>query len=67
MSELFKAGQMLGRSEMKKIMAGSGGYCIPGWACHIQPDCVCSVGFPCCCDGELLGCVTSWQQCTYFC
>ena len=24
MSELFKAGQVLGRSEMKKIMAGSG-------------------------------------------
>lgn len=25
MSELFKTGQILGRSEMKKIMAGSGG------------------------------------------
>lgn len=25
MNELFKAGQILGRSEMKKIMAGSGG------------------------------------------
>lgn len=29
MSELFKPGQVLGRAEMKKIMAGSGGniYC----------------------------------------
>ncbi|HKK67383.1 MAG TPA: hypothetical protein VJ946_04195 [Bacteroidales bacterium] len=33
MSELFKAGQILGRSEMKKIMAGSDGgnvYCMSG-------------------------------------
>lgn len=31
MSELFKAGQILGRSEMKKIMAGSG--CTEGHEC----------------------------------
>jgi len=37
MSELFKAGQILGRSEMKKIMAGSDGgnvYCMIGGSQH---------------------------------
>jgi len=35
MNELFKADQILGRSEMKKIMAGSGNvYCMIGGSQH---------------------------------
>jgi len=67
----------LNRSEMREIMAGSsgsgggggggGGYCIPGWACSVQPDCICSVGFKCCCNGTLAGCFTSVSQCQLAC
>jgi len=42
----------LSRDEMRKIMAGSG-YCVPGYACSMQQGCYCSVGAPCCCNGQL--------------
>ena len=63
MSELFKAGQILGRSEMKKIMAGSGGqtYCTD--SCSKDSECNGGSHNTCnkCCDipGIGKGCATS--------
>jgi hypothetical protein len=45
----LNAGQILGRSEMKKIMAGSGGGCV------VTP---CQVQYMCCCDGGQRGCAS---------
>jgi len=59
MKELLKAGQVLGREEMKKVMAGSGG-------CNHE----CSVGFPCCCStgsSQWLGCYHSATRCCEAC
>ncbi len=62
----LNVGQVLSRAEMKKVMGGSG-YCIPGYACSIQPGCKCSVGFPCCCNGMLSHCAADVDQCTDLC
>ena len=45
---------VLSRGEMKKIMAGSGGQCIPGGqACQVSSGPGCCIGFAC--SGNALG------------
>ena len=57
MSELFKSGQRLGRSEMKKIMAGSGS----GSSCYLT----CSLCQNSSCQGYVSDCSihSVWPVC----
>lgn len=60
MNRLYSATNILSRSEMKNVMAGSLSAC----------DHECSVGFACCCSTEQsqwLGCYHSAQSCCEAC